>query len=51
MSKKLKSSKKKIRDWHALNAINRNSAGPMKNKKKTKKYERRWKQRKEIDDG
>ena len=46
MAKKQKKKKmRKIRGWEALVAWFRNSAGPMKDKKKDKKKRRQWKQR------
>jgi len=46
MKKRKKSKLKKIRDWFAVHAWFRNS-GPMKNKKKDIKKQRRWEYKEE----
>ena len=43
--RKKKSKLKKIRDWIAVSAWFRTSSGPIKDKKKDIKEQRRWKQR------
>jgi hypothetical protein len=48
--KKKKRKLKKIRDWLAISAWFRNSAGPIKDKKKDIKKQRRWKQRQNKDE-
>lgn len=51
MSKRKKKNRlKRIRDWLAVSAWFRGSAGPIKDKKKDIKKQRRWKQKKDKQD-
>lgn len=48
--RKKRNKKKKTRLWLAVSAWFRTSAGPIKNKKKNIKEQRRWKQKKDNSD-